>query len=182
MEQIKILFFVIGTFFGVEQSRIVAEKTTVTVNPASKTITVLQENLMGIIQAESDSLEIQKELKQLISPNQPWSAEFENYTKKEKLFFSSEDDHTLNSTLTLTYSDAKDLKVFGIEVNKEGLFSMTNFPKSHIKSTDGTLGERYWTFKADQPFSFTEAPLTDMPEAYEKLLKGLLPFWKALKP
>lgn len=181
MEEIKILFFIIGTFFGVDQSRVIAENTTVTINPGEKTITILQENLISLIQNENDSLQVTAELSKIIKPDYPWSSEFDNYSKKEKKFFSAEDSKSLNSELILTYSDTKDLKVFGISINNEGNFSMTNFPRSHIKSMDGELGERYWTFEADKPFSFSEAPLTEMPENYKKTIKSLLPFWKSIK-
>ena len=182
MEEIKILFFVVGTFFGINQSGVIAETTTVTINPEAKTITIQHENLVSFIQKESDSLQIQNELEKIVQTNQPWSSEFEDYTKKEKHFYSSEDGKTLNSKLTLTYSSTSDLKAFGIDKNNDGKFSMTNFPKSHIKSTDGELGERYWNFESGKSFSFTEEPLTDLPEEYKAYKKSLLPFWKALKP
>ncbi|GAA4244857.1 MULTISPECIES: hypothetical protein [Winogradskyella] len=181
MEEIKILFFVIGTFFGIHQSNIIAEKATITINPEAKTITVLQENLISIIQNESDSLKVKSELKNITQPNYPWSSEFANYSKKEKYFFISEDTQTLNLKLTLTYTTANDLKAFGINKNNDGKFSMTNFPKAHTKSTDGVLGERYWNFEANKPFTFTEEPLTQMPEKYQKFQMNLLPFWKTLK-
>ena len=181
MEQIKILFFIVGTFFGVNQSNIIAEKTTVTVNPKEKTITILQENLVSIMQIESDSLNVYKELSTIVNAEQAWSSEFKDYVKKEKKFFISEDDKSLNSNLTLTYSTPSDLKVFGIDLNNDGKFSMTNFPKSNIKSSDGTLDERYWHFNADKPFTFTEEPLSDLPEKYNKLKKSLLSAYKSMK-
>lgn len=181
MEEIKILFFVIGTFFGINQSNIIAEKATVTVDPEAKTITVLQENLISIIQNESDSLNVMNELEKITQPNYPWSSEFANFSKKEKCFFISEDTQTLNLKLTLTYTTANDLKTFGINKNSDGKFSMTNFPKAHTKSTDGILGERYWNFEANKPFTFTEEPLTEMPEKYQKFLMNLLPYWKSIK-
>ncbi|MBU2919733.1 hypothetical protein KO504_00135 [Winogradskyella psychrotolerans] len=181
MEEIKILFFVIGTFFGIHQSNIIAEKATITINPEAKTITVLQENLISIIQNESDSLKVKSELENIIQPNYPWSSEFANYSKKEKYFFISEDTQTLNLKLTLTYKTTNDLKAFGINKNNVGKLSMTNFPKAHTKSTDGILGERYWNFNADAPFTFTEEPLTDIPTEYEIHKKSVLPFWKTIK-
>lgn len=180
MEQIKILFFIVGTFFGVEQSRIISEKTTVTINPEEKTITILQENLIALIKNKSDSLKVQNELKKITQPNQLWSSEFTGYIKKEKEFYISEDKQYLNLSLTLTYTAITDLKAFGIDKNKEGDLSMTNYPKSHTKSADGILGERYWNFEANKPFTFTEEPLTDIPEEYRKFKMSLLPFWKTI--
>ncbi len=50
MEQIKILFFIAGAFFGVDQSRIIAENTIVTIDSEEKTITILQEKLNTILE------------------------------------------------------------------------------------------------------------------------------------
>ena len=36
MEVIKITFFVLGSFFGIENSRLAAEKVTVTINPPNQ--------------------------------------------------------------------------------------------------------------------------------------------------
>lgn len=181
MEQIKILFFIAGTFFGVDQSRIIAEKTTVTINPQEKTIVILQENLVSLIKNEGDSLKVQNELEKIKQPNQSWSSEFKDYSKKEKDFYIAVDDQTLNLKLTLNYTSAKDLKAFGIDINKDDKFSMTNFPKSHTKSTDGKLGERYWVFETNNSFTFTEEPLTDMPEEFKIYKRNLLSFWKNIK-
>ena len=181
MEEIKILFFVVGTFFGVHQSNIISEKTTVIVNPQEKTIVIRQENLVTFIKTESDSLNIQNELSKFVHPNQSWSSELKNFSVKEKEFYKSDDHKSLHLKLSLTYSTLKDLKVFGIDMNNDGTFSMRNFPKSHTKSTDGFLEEPYWNFEADQPFTFTAEPLTDLPEAFQKLKTKVLPFWFALK-
>lgn len=180
MEQIKILFFVIGAFFGVEQSGIIAEKSTVTIDPQEKTITILQENLVALIQNENDSLKIRNELSKITEINHTWNSEFNDYLKKEKSFYISEDTTSLNLKLTLTYNTDKDLKAFGINKNKEGKFSMTNFPKSHVKSTDGKLGERYWNFESNKPFTFSEEPLTDIPLEYQKFKRSVLPIWKTI--
>lgn len=181
MEEIKILFFIVGAFFGVNQSNVIAEKTSVTVNPQEKTIVILQENLIAIVRNENDSLNVQNELKQIVQSNNPWSSEFTEYSKKEKHFSISKDSTSLNLKISLTYNSDLDLKAFGIDKNTDGKFSMTNFPKSHTKSADGTLGERYWNFEANKPFTFTEEPFTDIPEEFKIYIKSLLPFWKTLK-
>lgn len=181
MEEIKILFFIVGTFFGVDQSRIIAESTTVTIDPEEKTITILQEDLISLIRDESDSLKVQNELTKITQTTHPWSSELTGFTKKHKNFYSAEDEKTLNLELRFTYTSPNDLSVFGIHVNNDGNFSMTNFPKSHLSSTDGTLGERYWVFDANQSFSFTEAPLTDLPDEYLEIKKSLLLYWLATK-
>ncbi|WP_296382010.1 hypothetical protein [Winogradskyella sp.] len=181
MELTKILFFLIGTFFGVEQSRVLSEKTTITINPEEKTIVVVQENIVSLIQNANDSLKVYAELKVIVQPKHQWSTEFKDYTKKEKCFFISDDGKTLNSKINLTYKTSTDLKAFGIDINKDGALSMIDTPKLNINSTDGKLGERYWNFDADKPFTFTIEPLTDIPEEYKAYKKSLLPVWKTIK-
>ena len=181
MEEIKILFFIVGAFFGVNQSQIVAEKSTVTINPEEKTILILQENLISVVQKESDSISLTAELLKISDLETQWTSEFDTYSKKEKEFYTSEENKALNLKLTLTYSKNEDLAAYGIYLNKDGEFSMTNFPKYHMSTTDGILNDRYWNFKADQPFTFTLEPLTDLPEKYNAFIKSLFPIWKTIK-
>ncbi|NRD22893.1 hypothetical protein HNV10_06550 [Winogradskyella litoriviva] len=181
MQEIKILFFIVGSFFGVNESQIISEKTTVTINPTEKTIFIVHENLISIVQKESDSITLTAELLKISKADAKWDSEFIGYSNTEKEFYLSEENETLNSKLKLTYSKIEDLVAFGIDVNKNGEFSMTNFPKYHITTTDGTLNDRYWNFKADQPFTFTIEPLIDMPEHYKTLVKSLFPIWKTIK-
>ncbi len=63
MELTKIIFFIIGSFFGIENSRVLADKTTVTINPEEKTIVILQEHIVSLIQSAVDSLKVLTELK-----------------------------------------------------------------------------------------------------------------------
>lgn len=181
MELIKIIFFVIGSFFGLENSRVVAEKTTVTINPEEKTIHVLYDNIITIIQNKSDSTTVQNELKKIMNSNQNWDIDFESYAKKEKIFYAANGDTTLNGKLSLTYTNITDLKIFGIELDKNKKYTMTNFPSSNMSSTDGVLGERYWTFNSDKSFTFVLEPMRNMPEEYKAYIKSTLPYWKKLK-
>jgi len=43
MEELKIMFFVLDSFFGMKDGRIAAEKTTMTVNPLHRKVTIIQE-------------------------------------------------------------------------------------------------------------------------------------------
>ena len=52
------MFFVLGSFFGMKDGRIAAEKTTVTVNPLHREVTIIQENLIAVIQSESDAQKV----------------------------------------------------------------------------------------------------------------------------
>ncbi|MUU77712.1 hypothetical protein [Winogradskyella endarachnes] len=180
MQEIKILLFIVGSFFGFNQGQIISEKTTVTINPSEKNIFILQENLVSIIQQESDSLSVTSELLEISKTDAKWESEFNEYSKKSIEFYTSEDTKTLNAKLALTYATIEDLVAFGINVNAEGEFSMTNFPKFQIETTDGILNDRYWNFKTDQPFTFTLEPLTSLPEKYKTSVKSLYPVWKTI--
>ena len=65
METIKIVFFVLGLFFGEETNTVIAEKTTVTVSPKVNTIVIQHENLLAIYSTVTDSLSIAKEFTQI---------------------------------------------------------------------------------------------------------------------
>ena len=181
MELIKVVFFIIGTYFGVENSRVLAEKTTVMINPEEKTIIILHENVVSLFKNTEDSLKARTELKAITQPQHQWSSEFNDYSKKEKCFFISDDSRALNSKISLTYVSETDLKAFGIDLNPEGQLSMVNVPESHIKSTDGKLGERYWNFERNRPFTFTIEPFTNIPDKYKSQKKSLLPIWQTNK-
>lgn len=122
MQEIKILFFIVGSFFGFNQGQIISEKTTITINPSEKTIFILQENLVSIIQQESDSLSVASELLKISKTDAKWESEFNNYSKKDIEFYTPEDSKTLNAKLELTYATLDDLVAFGINVNEDGEF------------------------------------------------------------
>ena len=87
MELIKIIFFVLGTFFGVQNSGIIAEKTNVTIDPKKRSIVVYQENLFTMIQKEEDSIKIANELYRIGNPaakdtRYKWREEFASYESK----------------------------------------------------------------------------------------------------
>ncbi len=87
----------------------------------------------------------------------------------------------MNSKISLTYNNTTDLKAFGIDLNRDRKFSMIVIPRSHIKSTDGKLGERYWNFNTDKSFTFTTEPFNAIPEEYIACKKSLLSMWKTIK-
>ncbi len=84
MELTKIIFFIIGSFFGFENSRVLTDKTTVTINPEEKTIVILRKHIVSLIQNAADSLKVRTELKSIVQLKYQWSTEFKDYAKKEK--------------------------------------------------------------------------------------------------
>tara|TARA_R100001369_G_scaffold51461_1_gene78299 strand:+ start:238 stop:513 length:276 start_codon:yes stop_codon:yes gene_type:complete len=85
MELTKIIFFIIGSFFEVENSRVLSNKSTATINPKEKNISILQEYIISLIQNAEDSLKVKKLLKVIVQPKHQWSAEFDDYKKKKSV-------------------------------------------------------------------------------------------------
>lgn len=176
MEKIKIVCFVIGSFFGIENSRIGSEKVTVTVNPIDKTIIIVQENLFSVIRSKNDSLSISKEFLKIYEDN--WLSELKDYSIKSLEFYSDE-NHLLNAKITLHYTSFKDLKTYAIDVNQQGDYSIINIPEWNLKTEDGKLNGNYWNFNASKPFTFTLEAFKNMPEAYEAHKKSVYTIWEA---
>lgn len=168
MEQIKILFFALTSFFTIENGRIVADKTTVTVYPKAHKIEIIQENLFSIIKQKSDTTLVLKQWNELQSwkeNNISWAKELDNFTTKKLVI-----KKVIKPHLTLIYSNEKDLEAMGIWYHKEkASFSMNQIPQNNIKTKDGKLVGNYWVFNSDNKFTFTIEPFLQIPEEYKKL-------------
>lgn len=179
MEQLKILLYVLATFFGIENGQFVAEKTTVTISPQNKEIKIIQENLFTIIQSENDKILALENWNKLIEAKEgkiSWSKELEHFPIKEIHFTCI--NSTVQPHLTLCYSKEKDLQALGIWYDSEkNQFAINYNPQLNIKTKNGKLTNNYWYFNGDNTFSFTIEPFWQMPEKYQKLkvsLKQLL--------
>lgn len=175
MEQIKIFFFVIGTFFGMDDSKIAAAHTTVTINPQKKEIVILQEHLITSIKAEGEKTVALAEWDKLYNRkdnNLTWASELDSFAKKNLLFKKTDDKILVE--FTLTYTTEKDLRAFGIWYN-EGTkqFSTNHIPQHHLKSAEGAVVGNYVIFESDKTFRFTLEPFKDMPEQYKHLIKSI---------
>ncbi|MDN3593785.1 hypothetical protein [Zunongwangia endophytica] len=169
MEEIKILFFILASFFGREDGRIAAEKTTVTINPEKKTIEIIQEDLFAVIQSQEDSITVLRQWEELISyqENTPkWSKELA--TLPSKKFDLKSIKNEIQPHLILNYSQEEDLRPLGIWYNKEkNQFTINNILKDYIKTDDGKLEGNYWVFEGNRTFSFTIEPFLDTHSSYE---------------
>ena len=179
MEAIKIVMFVVGLFFGEKTSTVIPEKTTVTVSPETNTIVIHQENLLAIYPKEKDSLFVAKEFSTIYAKKESWNADLASYSKKT-IVYSSSKKGVLNAKITLQYSELKDLKVFAIDINPEGKFSIINIPTWYLTTEDGKLNGNYWNFESDTEFSFTLSPVKDVPETYTVNKTILHNVWKEL--
>lgn len=178
MEEIKILFFVLGTFFGNSESRIIADHATVTINPMSKTIEIHQIDLFTILVQREDSLQISSELKEIKGKIIAWRPELAVYPVKSYRLTPGEKG-TLQAKILLHYKSHKDLEDYGF-VLKDGYFSFRTFPDDYIQTDDGKLKDGFWHFSASKPFTFTQKP-QHIAERFKPHTKGLLPIWEKIK-
>ncbi|WP_299763742.1 hypothetical protein [uncultured Dokdonia sp.] len=186
MELIKIIFFVLGTFFGVENSGIIAEKTNVTIDPEKHTITVTHENLFTMVQKEQDSIRVMDELYRIGNPaagdtRYDWIEELTAYETKTLVIASDPGKEQLNASIKLIYNTKEQLKDFAVEyVTEENSYALINIPAWNIETTTGVLKDNFWYFKDE--ISFSLSPTTNMPEDYKKYQKGLYTYWEQVKP
>ncbi|CAM1364109.1 conserved hypothetical protein [Tenacibaculum sediminilitoris] len=178
MEVIKIAFFVLGVFFG-ENSRIAAEKTTVSVNPKEQTITIAQENIFTLINNEQDSIQVNTELKKVVARN--WRKEIEAYPSKSCIVYVTNEGN-LNAKIILNYPSEKMLKDFALGFNQKAKeFSLINIPDWNVETKDGVLKGNYWRFSADDNFTFVVTPFKNMPDKFKSAKRSLRPIWEAEK-
>ncbi|MDP2541879.1 hypothetical protein [Tenacibaculum discolor] len=178
MEVIKIAFFVLGVFFG-ENSRIGAEKTTVTINPNEQTIIIVQENIFALIANEADSMQVSSELKKVVARN--WRKEIESYPSKSCTLYVT-DEGSLNAKITLKYPSENVLRDFALDFNEEAKeFSLINIPDWNVETEDGALKGNYWRFSANNSFTFVVTPFKNMPDRFKGVKRSLLPIWESEK-
>ncbi|RLJ99662.1 hypothetical protein [Tenacibaculum discolor] len=178
MEVIKIAFFVLGVFFG-ENSRIGAEKTTVTINPNEQTVIIVQENIFALIANEADSMQVSSELKKVVARN--WRKEIESYPSKSCTLYVT-DEGSLNAKITLKYPSENVLRDFALDFNKETKeFSLINIPDWNVETEDGALKGNYWRFSANNSFTFVVTPFKNMPDRFKGVKRSLLPIWESEK-
>ncbi len=170
MEQIKIIFFLLGSFFGIENSRIASDKTTVTIYPEKHKIEIVQENLFTIIQAEKDTALILAQWEQLANRKEnklPWAKELENFTNKNVTIENKEG--AIAPRISFNYTDEDDLRALGIWYNNEKKqYSINNIPREHTASENGKLEGNYWIFEGNSKFSFTIEAFIDLPNEFKK--------------
>ncbi|WP_282118210.1 hypothetical protein [Maribacter aquivivus] len=180
MEQIKIIFFLLASFFGIEESKIAADKNTVTVYPEDHKIEIVQEHLFTIIQTEKDTALTLAQWEQLAKWKEnklSWAKELENFTNKDVTIENNEG--TIAPRISFNYTDEKDLRALGIWYNKEkNQYSINNIPRENTSSENGKLQGNYWTFDGGSTFSFTNEAFVDLPNEYKKLK---LPITEILK-
>ncbi|UNZ00231.1 hypothetical protein MQE36_07775 [Zhouia spongiae] len=171
MEQIKILCYALTTFFGIENGRIVAEKTEIVIHPEQQQIEINQEGIFTIIQSESDSilaLEQWEKMYHWTENDTKFVKELDNLPVKNFTITAVKTD--FRPHLTFSYTNKEDLRVFGIWYQEDkDQFSINHIPQQNIKTKNGKLEGNYWFFDGKKSFSFTVEPFLQMPESYKKI-------------
>ncbi len=181
MEPIQIVFFVLGSFFGIADSAIQAEKTDVYIDTDRQIITASLHNLVAGLHDELDSMVALDELRSIGNPSekdkhQLWSREFDRYTWKMYDIISDQDAKQLHAKIELKYNTEDDLRGFAIDyVEEEGSYAMINIPSWNIETRTGELRGNYWYFKEKITFSLSP----DIPDQYKK---SLYPIWEEINP
>lgn len=167
MEPIKIFFFALASFFGVDNQRILADKTTVTVYPHQKQIIILQENIFAYVSTEKDLSLAQQEWSNVYHYEKngtKWSEDLVYFPDKKIEFSTSKKGKT--AKITLTYTHPNDMAVMGIWYNdSDNQFVINDVPEHHLKTKDGKKRDIFWYFDGDKNFSFTVQPFRIIPKS-----------------
>ncbi|WP_430412439.1 hypothetical protein [Kordia sp.] len=180
MEAIRLVFFVLGVFFGVETTSVVAEKTIVTVDPTSNVMEIHLKNLVAVYPKENDPTLVEKEFSEMYANKGSWNSLFDTYLEKS-IVYTSPKKGVLDATITLKYSKPEDLKIFAIDINREGKYSFINIPQWNVETTDGVQNSYYWNFEPNATFSFSLSPLKNAPETYTINKETIFVVWQLLK-
>lgn len=180
MELLKITFFTIGSFLGIENNFIASEKVIVTINPIEQTIHITQYNLFSLTHTNSDTEKLKIEVKTLQKKPTSWREELAEYPIKTLKFDIVSGN--LNTHVSLQYNAPKGLKDYAISYDTEkNQYAFINIPRWNLQTNDGKIEGNYWFFDADKPFTFSLKPFINMPEEFKAYKKNLLPLWEELK-
>lgn len=180
MEQIQVIVYALLSFFGVENGRVGAEITTVTINSQTKIVEIIQEDLFTVIRSEEDKTLVLKQLevvRKWEKGNDTWIKDLNSFPEKTFTLLSEVD--SIAPRITLKYEDEKDLRNLGIWYNAtKNEFSINHIPRDNLKTTDGKLVGNYWVFSGKENFSYRLEPFVKMPEKFKEFkmpLSELLP-------
>lgn len=179
MELIKIIFFVIGTFFGNENSRIAAEKTIVTIDNSEMTMTINQKHLISVIKTKEDSLTVVKELALIVNKENTWTQELDKFSSKKYELYQTKNGN-LNAIITLAFNQKEDLKDFALETLNNGSYSLIYIPRWNLTSSNGKVEGNYWHFENTNTITFELEPFKDIPKEYKDYIKSLAPMWQSI--
>lgn len=179
MNPITFLFYALSTIVGNnENPTIMSMKATVTVNPQTKTIEILQEDIFFIAITPEDRGNVEKELKQILTAQKtPKKIAIENIETADLNFLPTEKGR-LNASIRIKYSNKGIPQNSGLDYTVDNNFELINIPEWNIKTTDGKVDGNYLVFKNDKPFSFSIEAFKNIPEQYKKHSYSLFEEWK----
>lgn len=186
MELIKVIFFAFGSFFGLQNSKIISETTNVTVNLEKQVVNITHNNLITFIRHADDSIKVSNELYRIVNPaakenRLDWRKEFDAFEYSTFNITDDEDSKQLNAKIELKYTNKKQLEELSIEyIAEKKAYVLINIKEWNIKTTTGKLQGNYWYFK--DKISFTMTPLENIPQNYKAYKKSLYPYWQKVKP
>lgn len=178
MNEIKILFFVLGSFFGIEDGRIAADKITVHIYPQEQEMEIVQEHLFALIQSEKDKAFVLEQWDSIYNWQEkktPWAKALDDFPIKDLKFtpvkMTTQTHQVLiRPHLILKYDQEDDLSCMGIWFNSEkDEFYLNHVPEYNIKSENGKLEGNYWVFSAKDNITFTMNPFLNRNDAFQDL-------------
>ncbi|PVH25022.1 hypothetical protein [Sphingobacterium corticibacter] len=179
MDPISIYFFALASLIGLENTAIISQKATVTINATEKSFQIVQEDLFAIMINVEDSLLVADEWQKI--------TDFQKSTNKTTVdsfavdeILVSTDGKQLNATIKGRYTDEAVLAKAGIHFSDtaQKIFYLMDFPDWNILSSDATLNDNYWNWPSDKTVTFTMEPYKEMPAEYRKYQRSILPYWK----
>ncbi|GEQ86406.1 hypothetical protein ULMS_19140 [Patiriisocius marinistellae] len=176
MEQIRVIFYVLSSFFATENGQIASEFTTVTIDPVNSKIEIVLEKLFTVLQSEDDKQLVKSEWHRLNKnniENLNWANDLKNFVNKTILITETETKTQVK--IELNYKSEKDLETLGIWYKEsENQFAINYLPDNNLETKEGVLRDIYWYFKADSIFKFKMEPFLNMPTKYKKDKKPLI--------
>ena len=149
MNEVKIFFIIIGTFFMREQPSLVAEKAVISVDPIKKQVVIVQKNLIST--TEEPSVQKTEEFQKLKNKELNWENELNIFKNKE--ISIQENGNSVSLTVSFNYDKPEDLSIINIDYNES---KFATFIDEKIKGLTGDfqIEEPYLVFKDNKPFSF----------------------------
>lgn len=168
MNEIKVLVFVLCSFFQTEEDRIFAEKATITIDPLDKTVEIILEDPFTIIDTNEDfeATRIQYDsILQWSNKNTNWSKELDHFIDKQLNVIHKDAEKDSKSSIfniKLNYENEKDLEILGIWFNQaKNNYAINKTPDIHLSSEPIEGTGKYWYFDAEIPFGYILKPFAN---------------------
>src|SRR5690606_27935811 len=114
MNEVKIFFIIIGTFFMREQPSLVAEKAVISVDPIKKQVVIVQKNLISTV--EEQSVPKTEEFQKLKNKELHWVNDLNVFKNKEVSI--QENGNSVSLTVSFTYDKPEDLSIINIDYSE----------------------------------------------------------------